>query len=241
MFYHQCNYCHTKSVRFNSLEDNLGKQLADYKFPYKLKDFETLSYKTYQCPHCWSADRDRLYKLYIEKYIDLSKPIKILEFAPAEPIKNWLTSHTNVEYRSADLYMDNVDDKIDITDMKEYDDNSFDFIICSHILEHVESDAKALSELHRILKPGGKGIIMAPIITREGAFDEDANETDVSERWRRFAQDDHVRIYDREVFMNKLKEADFKVNVYGFNKLGALNFIKCGIDFKSRLYIVTKE
>jgi len=90
-------------------------------------------------------------------------------------------------YRSADLLIESYDDKVDITNMKEYKNNTFDFFICSHVVEHVDNDEKAMRELHRVLKPGGKGIIMTPILPRKGVHDEDPSVTDVDERWRRFA------------------------------------------------------
>lgn len=241
MFYHTCTFCGAKGVNFGSIEGVLGDNLKKYGFPYELKDFETLSYKTYQCLNCDSADRDRLYKLYFDKYVSTNKPLNILEFAPCEPIRKWLTATKNVTYRTADLYMKGVDDKVDIMDMKKtYKNNTFDFFICSHILEHVEDDMKALKELRRILKKGGKGILMAPIITKPGAQDEDPSVKKVSERWRRFAQDDHVRIYDRETYLERIAAAGFKVTVYTYRQLGIVSMLRNGIDLKSKLYVVEK-
>lgn len=239
MFYHYCNYCRTWPADFKSL-DELSAVLHQHKFPYKLKDFETLGYKSYVCSNCNSSDRDRLYKMYLEKYLP-AKKVKLLEFAPAEPIRQWLTKLDNVEYRSADLFMKNVDDEVDITNMEIYQDNYFDFFICSHVLEHVNDDTLALTELYRILKPGGKGILMAPIITKEGAFDEDPNEGNIAERWRRFAQDDHVRIYERKIFLERVKSSGFTVEELSYRQLGLINFIKSGIRLKSKLYVVSKD
>ena len=143
-------------------------------------------------------------------------------------------------YRSADLYMKNVDDKVDITDMKIYKDNTFDFFICSHILEHVEDDKAALSELYRVLKPGGMGILMTPVINKKGIQDEDPSVKNKHERIRRFAQDDHVRLYQRSVFIERVKAAGFKIHTYSYWNLGILNFLRNGIRFKSKLYVVEK-
>ena len=64
--------------------------------------------------------------------------------------------------------------------------------------------------------------------------------TDFAERWRRLAQDDHVRLYEKNVFIQKVKEAGFNIEQYGFMSLGLFNFIRNGIRLKSKLYIVRR-
>jgi len=87
--------------------------------------------------------------------------------------------------------------EMDILDIK-YDDNFFDFILCSHVLEHILDDRKALSELFRVLKPGGKGILQVPIEeTREHTF-EDFSIVNQEERARLFGEQDHVRLYGND-------------------------------------------
>lgn len=233
-----CNFCNKKSV-FRSIENDLREPLEKHGFPYKLSDFETLNYKAYLCPHCGSSDRDRLYKYYIDKFEHFTKNTKILDFAPPKLMENYLRSITD-NYRSADLLIDTFDDKVDITKM-QYKDDTFDFFICSHVLEHVDDDRKALAELYRVLKPGKHGILMTPIINKNGVQDEDSSVSDESERWRRFAQDDHVRLYERSVFLQRVKNAGFDVTVYGSAKLGRINLLRHGISLKSQLYIVSKK
>jgi len=43
-----------------------------------------------------------------------------------------------------------------------FDDRSFDFVIATDVIEHVESDTVALGELVRVLKGGGKALIAVP-------------------------------------------------------------------------------
>lgn len=234
-----CNFC-GQQVKFLSIEDSLGKQLSSHKFPYKLSDFETLSYKRYTCPNCGSSDRDRLYKLYIDKNENFKKSAKILDFAPSLLIENYLRPKAK-GYRSADLLIDSYDDKVDVTNMKNYKDNTFDFFICSHVLEHVDDDKKALSELYRVLKKGGRGILMTPIINKSGVQDEDPKVKKVSERWRRFAQDDHVRLYEKKVFLERVKDAGFNVKQYSIWNLGLYTALRIGITPQSRLYVVEKN
>lgn len=235
----RCIFC-GNTEGYSSIENGLGLTLKKYQFPYKLKDFETLSFKTYKCQNCGSSDRDRLYRLYLDKYGRFTKSSKVLDFAPSTLIDEYMRARAG-GYRSADLLINDVDDKVDITNMTQYKDNTFNFFICSHVLEHVEDDTKALKELYRVLKPGGKGILMTPIINKHGIQDEDPTVVDVSERWRRFAQDDHVRLYEKSVFLDRVKAAGFTIHVYGFWNLGLLSFLRNGIRLKSRLYIVKKD
>jgi SAM-dependent methyltransferase len=234
----KCIFCGSTDG-YKSIEGELGATLKEHQFPYSLSDFETLSYRAYKCQNCGSSDRDRLYRLYLDKYEKFTKSSKVLDFAPSKLIEEYMRSRAG-GYLSADLLIDGVDEKVDITDMAQFKDNTFNFFICSHVLEHVDDDSKALSELYRILKPGGKGILMTPVIDKPGVQDEDPTVTDVSERWRRFAQDDHVRLYEKSVFINRVKDAGFIIHEYGFWNLGIMPMIRNGIRLKSRLYVVEK-
>jgi ubiquinone/menaquinone biosynthesis C-methylase UbiE len=165
----------------------------------------------------------------------------MLYFAPSKTFDSFIKkTFTNINYRSADLSREDVDDNIDITDMKIYENESFDFIICSHILEHVEEDEKALLELHRVLTKNGKAIIMVPIML---SLKKDfVNQDVVSEidRWKYYGQNDHVRMYSKPGFLKKLKSAGFKVNPMDYNFLGLETFAIHGIHKRSVLYIVQK-
>ena len=96
---------------------------------------------------------------------------------------------------------------MDITNI-EYPDNSFDVILCNHVLEHVPDDRKALREFHRVLSPGGLGMIQVPV-TDPATF-EDFTITDPEERIRIFGQRDHVRRYGPDV-RARMEEAGFAV------------------------------
>ena len=135
--------------------------------------------------------------------------------------------------------MDGVDDVVDITDMPMYSDGSFDFFICSHVLEHVSDDGTALKELHRILAPGGRGIVMTPVAP-EGSFDEDPAVTDEAERRRRFAQGDHVRLYDRSTLCSRIRKSGFEVSALDSSIFGDETFSRHAIALGSVLYIVNK-
>jgi ubiquinone/menaquinone biosynthesis C-methylase UbiE len=134
-----------------------------------------------------------------------------------------------------------VDDRIDITDMKVYANDSFDCFICSHVLEHVPDDRRAMGELFRVLKPGGWGIAMAPIVLGLAATIEDANVSDPSERVRRFGQNDHLRLYARHDFIERLTQAGFNVSCLGFAHFGGDVLERNGIQQSAVLYICRKN
>ncbi|MBK7751686.1 MAG: methyltransferase domain-containing protein [Flavobacteriales bacterium] len=99
---------------------------------------------------------------------------------------------------------------LDITAL-DFPDDHFDLIICSHVLEHVPEDRTAMRELCRVLRPGGTAILLVPMSDRP-TTDEDPSVTDPQERFRRFGQTDHVRLYGRD-YMDRLREAGFIVTV----------------------------
>jgi SAM-dependent methyltransferase len=137
--------------------------------------------------------------------------------------------------------MEDVDLTVDITDMEAVPSELYDIFICSHVLEHVTDDKKALLELFRILKPGGFGILMVPIILSKAHIDEDPTVKDPEIRWRRFGQDDHVRLYSKTGFIQRIQEAGFIINQYGVEYFGADVFVESGISLRSVLYVAQKS
>lgn len=235
---HECNICASK-VRLASISNELGGILASYGFGHAIDHFETLNHEQYLCPVCDSTDRDRLYALYIDRYLGSDFLRKVLDFAPSRALTIFLEARVDLVHRTADLMMDGVDDMVDITNMPIYSDGLFDFVICSHVLEHVSDDRRALSELNRVLKPGGAGIVMVPICP-EGSFDEDPTISDECERWRRFAQGDHVRLYDRSTFCSRIRQSGFDIEALDVEAFGEQRFRLHGIAQSSVLYIVKK-
>jgi SAM-dependent methyltransferase len=240
IYKYHCPACNYFVRHFNPLSAHYNENLKKYGFAYNLENAETLNIEQYTCPVCGISDRDRLYILYFKKKLDPSKNYKLVDFAPAEPLARWLKKQKNISYRSADLFMDGVDDKVDLQHMNIYEENKFDIFICSHILEHVDDDRQAMRELYRILKPGGFGIAMVPIFNGVMDTSEDPSLKDIPSRWRQFGQDDHIRIYAKNDFVSRLQHSGFTVKEYGLNYFGADLFKKSGIAEKSVLYIVEK-
>lgn len=241
---YQCPVCSRRISKFLPISPYYEENRRKYGYPFNFDDQETINPDHYICPSCNASDRERLYALYIAEVMEQTPPennLALLDIAPSHPLKTFLLKLPNIKYLSADRYMEGVDLVVDITNMSEVHSESFDMFICSHVLEHVENDKKALEELMRILKPGGLGILMVPIILKIEEIDEDPSVTDTEIRWRRFGQYDHVRLYSKKGFIERIQETGFDVNQYGVEHFGRDKFLECGISLKSILYVVRKN
>ena len=107
------------------------------------------------------------------------------------------------------------DKHYNITDISE-SDNSFNLIICYHILEHIEDDQSAMKELYRVLKKGGSCIIQTPF--KDGESYEDDTIKTAEDRLKYFGQEDHLRIYSVDGLKERLTHSDFEVKVNKFNE-----------------------
>jgi SAM-dependent methyltransferase len=166
------------------------------------------------CPICFSHERHRLAWVFINTSTDLrfTIPKKLLHFAPEPEFERNLKKLPWIEYLSTDLLNTRVVERMDITNIKRPDD-SFDIILCSHVLEHVPEDRKAMSELFRVLKPGGWALLQVPISGDVSV--EDLSIKDPAERERLFGQIDHVRRYGLDI-RDRLTAAGFNVDlIYG--------------------------
>jgi SAM-dependent methyltransferase len=165
------------------------------------------------CPVCESSDRVRLLYLFLREKTNLfNEPLKLLHIAPEKPLTNLFIKQKTIDYLTADLNPEQVMVKMDITAI-QYPDNSFDAILCNHVLEHIPDDRKAMSELHRILKSGGWAILQIPVSKVLEKTYEDSGITSPMDREKHFGQKDHVRIYGKDYTL-RLKEAGFKVDEY---------------------------
>ncbi|MDV7186145.1 methyltransferase domain-containing protein [Lutibacter sp. TH_r2] len=161
-------------------------------------------------PSTLSLERHRLLWLYLKNETDFfSENKKVLHLAPEQCFLNRFKNLKNLDYITADLYSPIADVKADICNLP-FENNSFDVVFCNHVLEHIEDDAKAMSELYRVLKPNGLGIFQIPQeLDREKTY-EDFSITSPEERAKHFGQYDHVRVYGRDYF-DRLRAVGFKV------------------------------
>lgn len=166
------------------------------------------------CPTCQSSDRERLIYMYLHNIIEIPKKnnYKILHFAPERNTRKYLKSFDNIKYLSADAFRKDVDKNIDATQIPE-EDNTFDLIICNHVLEHILDDKKAMSEILRVLKPYGTAILQVPISLELEKTFEDLTIIEAEDRLKIFGQEDHVRIYGKD-YPLKLIQVGFNVEKF---------------------------
>jgi len=162
-------------------------------------------------PSTLSLERHRLLWLYLQNESDFfSAEKKVLHFAPEQCFLKRFRKLKNIDYTTTDLLSPIADVKADICNLP-FENNSYDIILCNHVLEHIPDDTKAMQELYRVLKPNGMAILQIPQdLSRDVTFEDDSI-TDKKERAKIFGQYDHVRIYGRDYF-DKLRSIGFKVD-----------------------------
>ena len=175
-----CTVCETASERFQKGGTGKGRENA-------------------RCPQCGSLERHRLLWLHLAERVWPSltdRKIDILHIAPEPFFVERLKFRPDVNYISGDIEMSQSMAKMDLTDIQFWD-AQFDLVICSHVLEHIPDDQRAMREMHRILRDAGTLIVMVPLAGER--TDEDFSITTPQERLERFGQADHVRIYGRDI------------------------------------------
>ena len=164
-----------------------------------------------RCPVCRAVIRHRLTWLYLKERTTLfdGTPKRLLHVAPEMSMMAAFERVPGLQYLSADLDSPHAMVKMDLTAI-DAPEASFDAIYCSHVLEHVHDDRKAMREMFRVLKPGGWALIMVPLSDRP--THEDQSVTDPAERERLFLQSDHVRLYGPDI-RERLAAAGFEVRL----------------------------
>lgn len=164
-----------------------------------------------QCVHCKALERHRLVWLFMQKNTNLfdTAPKKMLHVAPEDCFESRFKELLGDGYVTADLFQPSVMVKMDVTEIP-YEEQSFDVIICSHVLEHVSDDKKAMRELFRVLKNNGWAVLLVPI--KGDKTLECPSIVKPEDRLKVFGQKDHVRTYGLD-YIDRLCEAGFTVEV----------------------------
>jgi SAM-dependent methyltransferase len=159
------------------------------------------------CPNCLSLERHRLMWLYLkERTAFFRSGLQVLHIAPeACFIKRFEKIHGD-RYITADIESPLAKVKMDIHQIP-FGENTFDVVLCNHVLEHVKDDIKAMNEIYRVLKPNGFAILQVPFFNPvPDATFEDPTIMDRQEREKIFGQDDHVRKYGKD-YPQRIKRA----------------------------------
>jgi len=192
------------------------------------------------CPGTLSLERHRLLWLYLDRKTSfLTDSIRVLHVAPEQVFYKKFKSFSHWDYTTTDLHSPLADVKADICALP-FEDNSYDLILCNHVLEHIPNDLKAMKELYRVLKPRGTAILQVPLEEgRENTFEDDSI-IDQQERTRIFGQYDHVRVYGQDYY-NRLQKAGFKATPVDYIKEVTEGDIKRFALPTERIPVVTKK
>ena len=169
------------------------------------------------CPKCSSTDRARwsFWNIVNNTQI-LNKKCSVLHFGPQDGeqiIREKIMFNRYCDYYGADVEMGRGDHVVDMTNM-QFADESMDYIIANHILEHIVDEGKALDELYRVIRKDGKVLLSFPICSDYDITDEAPGiAMSDEERIERFAQKDHVRLYGRD-YIDRIQAHGFSAKIY---------------------------
>ena len=193
-------------MRGNKYEDPINGKTYRRLLPYgRIKSRENAI-----APDSMSLERHRLMWLFMKQKTNFfSAQLKFLHIAPEYCFIKIFKGMKNLDYTTGDLISPWADVKMDVHNIP-FEENSFDVLICNHVLEHVEDSEQAMRELYRVMKPGGWGIFQVPIDKNNPNTEEDKKITDPKERERLYWQDDHLRLFGLD-YGKKLSDVGFKV------------------------------
>tara|TARA_B100000965_G_C19585170_1_gene755382 strand:+ start:1093 stop:1863 length:771 start_codon:yes stop_codon:yes gene_type:complete len=198
-------------LRGNKFEDPINGKTYRKLLPYgRLKPRENAI-----APDSLSLERHRLMWLFLKNKTNFfTDNLKFLHIAPEYCFIKIFKGMKNLDYLTADLISPWADIKMDVHDIP-FEENTFDVVICNHVLEHVDDANKVMKEFYRVMKSGGWGIFQVPIDYNNPVTIEDRSVTDARERERLYWQSDHLRLFGRD-YSNKLTAAGFMVTESNF-------------------------
>lgn len=167
------------------------------------------------CPNCLSKNRERLVKAVLQTYLSIEGK-KILHFSPEKHLSRFINKTarvTSVDVAPGFYY--NIDKSIQYADATNlpFANNSFDILIANHILEHIPEDKTAMKEMFRVLDAKGLAILQVPYSETLHVTLEDPGINDPARQAALYGQKDHVRIYTKADYMQRLQQAGFHVIV----------------------------
>ncbi|MFI5171961.1 MAG: class I SAM-dependent methyltransferase [Chitinophagales bacterium] len=181
-----------------------------------------------------AKSRQRLVWLFLENETDIFRnKIKLLHVAPEYSYFKEFKKFQNIEYFPGDKMEKGYSNQqgiqqLDLTGI-HFQDNYFDYVLCNHVLEHIPDDKKAMSEIYRVLIPGGRAIITIPINEKLEKTLEDPSIKTAKDRQKYYGQWDHVRYYAPDV-KDKLQNAGFKVIMHRYaEKFSKEEYLKFGL------------
>ena len=196
----------------------------------------------FECPRCGAHDRERHLLLYMRAagLFERIYGARVLHFAPERRLWPKIAAATPAEYVRCDLHPATPDvAKVDIEAMP-FADAAFDLVIANHVLEHVDDDARALAEIHRVLAPGGLAILQTPYSAMLHATWRDPGICTPEARLQAYGQEDHVRLFGRDIF-DRIVAAGFESCVRGHaDLLPDVDPSIAGVNVREPLFLFRK-
>ena len=224
-------------LRGNKFEDPINGKTYRKLLPYgRLKPRENAI-----APDSLSLERHRLMWLFLKNKTNFfTDNLKFLHIAPEYCFIKIFKGMKNLDYLTADLISPWADVKMDVHDIP-FEENTFDIVICNHVLEHVDDADKVMKEFYRVMKSGGWGIFQVPIDYNNSVTIEDRSVTDPRERERLYWQSDHLRLFGRD-YGDKLTAAGFKVTESNFiNEIDPKLVERYALDKNEIVYYCQKD
>ncbi len=156
----------------------------------------------FECPRCGGHDRERHLLLYLRESGLLAEAggKAVLHFAPERRLSVKIRAAAPSRYVQCDLFPPSAEVvRADLLDLP-FEDETFDMLIASHVLEHVGDDRRAAAEIGRVLRPGGSAILQTPFSAQLETTWEDAGIRSATARLQAYGQEDHVRLFGRDIF-----------------------------------------
>jgi SAM-dependent methyltransferase len=166
--------------------------------------------ENFTCPSCTSHDRERHLTLYLiaSGVLNKMRGKNILHIAPEKNLRKLIFPLAK-KYVMGDLCPAEQEiEKINLQKV-DYPDESFDFVIANHVLEHVENDIAALNEIFRITRLGGYAILQTPYSNvLHHTFCDPGIKTEIA-RLNAYGQEDHQRLYGLDLPL-RIQSSGFK-------------------------------
>lgn len=195
------------------------------------------------CWKCRAKDKEKLLYLYLRDVAKIfdGRFLRILHIAPENIIAQRILSVEDIDYICGDYFAKGYMYPPYVRNMNvlnlPFADESFDMVMCNHVLEHIEDDRKAMCELFRVLKKGGVGLLQVPMSNLLTKTIEDPSVNTSGERLKLFGQTDHLRLYGLD-YKDRLRECGFRVELFKF----PIDVIeKYGLDKEENLYLCYKD
>ena len=202
----QCNICGNRFARFNPAgkeEGLIGHHVIGAG--YRNNCF---------CPVCLASDRYRWLYYVLKNVMNICKfSGRVLHFAPEPPLERLIQLNQKLDYYTVDIEPGRAMHIADITDLRQFSNGTFDLVICNHVMEHIPDERKAVAEVKRMLKNGGKWVFSFPICTDIEETYEDESIDTPEKRLKAYGQKDHVRLYGRD-YLRRFESYGLKITEY---------------------------